>query len=695
MSAVRMPLVARLSFFFGSLMVVIFVSFMLIFVPRLAGALDEYGETVNKALAEARSDQLGVLIDKIESFLVPISAMRQIKAGDAKAIEDYIVGLQSFLPAEAVSLLYAGSTGDTISSNKLKTNILDRDYFKKTVGEGQEFAIGAPVISKTLGVPVIVIAHLVDGVSGRALLGAQVKLASLSAIASGIKVGKSGYGWIVDGKGLVLAHPKSEIVMQLNILESAAKGYKGLDALGKRMLETDSGEGQWKNPQGIAMTTYYSAIPRSQGWRLGVSLPTNEGDAVKNGLIALLGLLVVVALISSIILSIFIARAIARPLGRAAREFRSLAEGEADLTVMIKMERRDEIGDLIRDFNAFIAKLREIVSHMKNAQGELAAIGHDLGLSSARTSEAAALIAERTDASRARIESQASSVSETSSAVEEIAKNIESLDRLISTQAAGVSQASAAIEQMIHNIASISTSSEKMAGEFSLLSSEAGQGKESMAASVERIALIGQRSEALVEANAAISSIASQTNLLAMNAAIEAAHAGESGRGFSVVADEIRKLSETAAGQSKTISQEIALVRRAIDEVVKSIGATESSFDRVMGRISETEKLVAEVRHAIVEQKEGSSQVLEALRSMNEITQQVKEGSAEMNAGNSTILDEMNRLRDSSRELAEGTKDMAEGGRMIHESAENVAGVAERTRSTIETMEEAIGRFKI
>jgi methyl-accepting chemotaxis protein len=700
MAAVRMPLVARISIFFGSLMIALFACFMLILVPRLSGALDDYGATMNEAIVKAYSERLGTVIDKIQTFITPIAAMRQIKAGDAKAgdakaMEEYIVSLAGSLPGEAVSVLYAGPSGNTISSNKLKTNVKDRDYFTKTVVGGQATAIGAPVISKTLGVPVVVMAQLVEGDSGRAMLGVQVKLENLSAIASAIKVGKSGYGWIVDGRGLVLAHPKAEVVMQLNLLESAAKGYKGLDALGKRILESESGAGRWTNPQGVKMTTYYSRIPGISGWSLGVSVPSKEASAVKDGLVTLIGILAVIAVLGAIALSIVIAGAIARPLQLAAHEFRSLAEGDADLTVALRSDRNDEIGDMIRDFNAFVAKLREIVGHMKAAQVEFAAIGRELGQSSARTSEAAALIAERTDSSRARIETQAASVTESSSAVEEIAKNIENLDRLIATQAVGIAQASASIEQMVQNIAAISASSGKMAEEFVALTSEAREGRESMNASVEFINHIGQRSEALVEANSAISSIASQTNLLAMNAAIEAAHAGEAGRGFSVVADEIRKLSETAAAQTKTISREIALVRRAIEEIAESIRITQSSFERVTGRISGTERLVEEVRQAIVEQKEGSTQILEALRSMNEITQQVRDGSAEMNSGNAMILDEMSRLRDSAGELAEGTVELAEGGIMVRESADGVSGVAERTRSTIEAMEAAIGRFKV
>jgi methyl-accepting chemotaxis protein len=695
MANIRLPLVARIASFFGSLMLVMFGVFMLVLVPRVSSALDEYSSSSNLALASARAAQLGALVDKLTTFLKPIAESPQALSGDIAGIVGFIDGLKDVKPTEIDSMNYFDSTGTLISAAGRGANISDRDYFVKTVVEGLDSAIGSPVISRTIGVPVFVMARAVAAAGGRAMIAAQVRLEDLSKVAGDIRVGSTGYGWIVDGAGLVLAHEDKGLIMKQNVLESAKDGYSGYDGLGKAMLARESGSASWKGPDGIAMTTYFARIPSTPGWSLGISVQSREVSRVRDGLVVLLVILVAAGIVASIGLSILIAGAIARPLKLAAGEFRSLAEGDADLTAAIAMDRADEIGDLVRDFNAFLGKLREVVGSMKGAQGQLAAIGRELGADSARTSEAAALIAERTESSRSRVESQAASVSESSSAVEQIAKNIENLDRLISTQSVGISEASASIEQMVHNIASISASSEKMAAEFEELSSAARDGRESLSASVERINHIGERSGALDEANRAISSIASQTNLLAMNAAIEAAHAGEAGRGFSVVADEIRKLSETSAGQSKAISQEIALMRRAIEEITESIRLTEAAFVGVDGRIAETERLVAEVRQAIAEQKEGSSQILEALKGMNEVTQQVREGSAEMNSGNVMILEEMNRLRDGARELADGMKDVAEGGRMILESAESVAGVAERTRSTIADMDSAVGRFRV
>jgi methyl-accepting chemotaxis protein len=376
------------------------------------------------------------------------------------------------------------------------------------------------------------------------------------------------------------------------------------------------------------------------------------------------------------------------------KQLDQLSSAEKDLSRRISIGSVDELGSISGMVNSFCLGLAKSVSGLKSAQGKLSALGDELRKTADDTAGAVAQISSNVGRVREKTRFQSASVAESSSAVEQIAQNIVSLETMISDQASSVSEASASIEQMVGNISSVTSSIDKMAEEFSELISAAETGKAAQAESRSKIEQIAARSEALLEANKVIANIASQTNLLAMNAAIEAAHAGDAGRGFSVVADEIRRLAETSAGQSKMIRTEIAQVQKAIEEVVASSRGSEKSFDRVAERIGETDALVREVQQAMMEQKEGSTQVLEALRSMNEVTSQVKTGSQEMSAGNTTVLEEIGRLREATAEITVSIDEMAAGAGGIADGANKVSEMAKGTLETIRKMDEAIGNFK-
>jgi len=207
---------------------------------------------------------------------------------------------------------------------------------------------------------------------------------------------------------------------------------------------------------------------------------------------------------------------------------------------------------------------------------------------------------------------------------------MEQLNGNVSEQAAAVTESAAAIEEMVANIQSVTNALTKNAEQVTELQSASEVGNKGINEVVADIRGIASESESLLEINSVMANIASQTNLLSMNAAIEAAHAGEAGRGFAVVADEIRKLAESSSNQSKTIGTVLKTIKASIDKITKSAENVLNRFDTIDGGI----KTVAEQEHGVLnameEQRQGSEQVLQAIGQVSDITQRVKNDAQQM-----------------------------------------------------------------
>lgn len=398
-----------------------------------------------------------------------------------------------------------------------------------------------------------------------------------------------------------------------------------------------------------------------------------------------------------LIVSFAFSRNIVMPLSTIANSFGTLATGAGDLTVRLasKENGNDVMARISSNFNNFLGKLGDIIRSIQSEAAQLGNVSSNLNDNVSRTKNAINDINQKTDVLSKNAINLSASIEETTSTVHEISKTIESLNYQIGNQANSVNESSAAIEEMVANIQSVSNNLGRASKTFTDLKGASETGRNTMEGVIESVKETAQHSQQLLEANELIETIASQTNLLAMNAAIEAAHAGDAGKGFSVVADEIRKLAEDTSEQSKKIAEMLRVVVSNIGNVVDQSTDANTVFEDISGQIGNVNDLMSEISMSMNEQAEGSQQVLESLRTMQNTTTLILNGSTEMNTGASMVQNEMVNLRDFAYQVKEVTQNVSDRMEQISTSVDSVSSLSSENNNLSDNLYEQTKGFKL
>ena len=400
-------------------------------------------------------------------------------------------------------------------------------------------------------------------------------------------------------------------------------------------------------------------------------------------------------LIFTVLIAIMI-NALLKPLGFFNTMLTAFSRGNFTLKVPDNLfKRKDEMGEISQAFGYTREEIRGLIKMLITQSRALQSVGEELADQMSRTTQAVDGITSSIKQMRTQAGKQAAGVEETGESVNHIMETVNRLHEQISIQSGNVSQSSTAIDGMLNNINLVVETLARNTKNVAILTESSEVGRRDLQKVSEDLQEIARQSEGLLEINAVMENIASQTNLLSMNAAIEAAHAGEAGKGFAVVAGEIRKLAESSGQQSKTTAEMLKKIKTSIDTITQSMQVVFEHFESIEREVKTVAGQEESIRSMMAEQERDSHHVLEAIKQLTSITGKVKQSSEDMSIKSREVISESAELERITGELTGGMSDMAEGAEQINKAVLRVNEISGENKNSINTLTAEIAKFKV